>query len=192
MSLFYRLAYRVGFTPWERADVSRGAHFDALLESVPGPGRALDVGCGSGELSIRLARRGWDVTGIDNVPAAVELAMVAAEQAGVDVRFVEGDVTAMADRVGSNYGLIVDFGCFHGLSDSERAAYRRQLDRVSSPDATFLMFAFEPRFRGPLPRGVDLAEIEQIFFGWSVVEEVSVRVGFHSKWYRLVRRRHVP
>ena len=44
----------------------------------------------------------------------------------------------------------------------------------------------------PGPRGVDLAEIEQIFFGWSVVEEVSVRVGFHSKWYRLVRRRHVP
>ena len=50
------------------------------------------------------------------------------------------------------------------------------------------MFAFEPHFRGPLPRGVDLAEIEQIFSGWSVVEEVSVRVGFHAKWYRLVRR----
>ena len=187
MSVFYRLAYRVGFTPWERAAVARGAHFDALLESVPGPGRALDVGCGSGELSIRLARRGWDVTGIDNVPAAIESAAAAADDAGVTVRFVEGDVATMADAVGAGYGLIVDFGCFHGLSDSERAAYRRQLDRVSVSGATFLMFAFEPHFRGPMPRGAGLAEIEQCFAGWSVDEQVSVRTGFSARWYRLVR-----
>lgn len=187
MSILYRVAYRIGFRPWEHADVSRGAHFEALLESVPGAGRALDVGCGGGELSIRLARHGWDVTGIDNVPAAIESATAAAEGAGVEVRFVEGDVTAMADTVGTGYGLIVDFGCFHGLSGSERAAYRRQLDRVSAPHATLLMFAFEPHFRGPLPRGVGSADIEQIFAGWSVEDEVSVRVGFHAKWYRLVR-----
>ncbi|WP_068163143.1 class I SAM-dependent methyltransferase [Rhodococcus phenolicus] len=188
MSWAYRLAYRVGFTPWEHALGPRGAHFDALVETVAGPGRALDVGCGSGELSIRLARRGWDVTGIDNVPAAIETATAAAAAAGVAVRFVEGDVTAMADVVGAGYGLLVDFGCFHGLTGAERAAYRRQVDRVSLPDATLMMFAFEPHFRGPLPRGTDRAEIERIFAGWSVEDEVSVRAGFHAKWYRLVRR----
>ena len=52
MSLFYRLAYRVGFTPWERADVSRGAHFDALLESEPLMAHAVVTALSSSDPSV--------------------------------------------------------------------------------------------------------------------------------------------
>lgn len=38
------------------------------------PGRLLDVGCGDGAFAHAMARRGWDATGIDFSPAALEFA----------------------------------------------------------------------------------------------------------------------
>jgi SAM-dependent methyltransferase len=38
------------------------------------PGRLLDVGCGSGDLTARFRKRGWEVFGVDTAPAAVDLA----------------------------------------------------------------------------------------------------------------------
>ncbi len=53
-------------------------------------GRALDLGCGRGQYSRELARRGWRVVGIDNVPRAVN----AAKRTGVAaIDVVVGDVT---------------------------------------------------------------------------------------------------
>lgn len=46
-------------------------------------GTALDLGCGSGIWSVSLAKRGWDVTGIDVVPKAITRADRRAQEAGV-------------------------------------------------------------------------------------------------------------
>ena len=56
-------------------------------------GTALDVGCGSGIKALRLAQRGWSVTGVDWAEAAVRLANDAAEDRGLDARFFAGDTT---------------------------------------------------------------------------------------------------
>ncbi len=102
MAIFYRLAYLIGFTPWEAAANHPAAakHFAALLdretqERHPPYGAALDLGCGTGGWAIDLARRGWTVTGIDMVPRAIARARRRAAAAGVDVNFVEGDLTAL-------------------------------------------------------------------------------------------------
>ena len=74
----YRLAYAVGFHPWE--DLAEHPPFrDKLLELVaheedgrePPYGGSLDIGTGSAVWGIRLAERGWDVTGIDVVEKAL-------------------------------------------------------------------------------------------------------------------------
>jgi len=51
------------------------------------PGRAVELGCGSGELAIDLARRGWRVTGIDFAPEMIARGRESARSAGVDVDF---------------------------------------------------------------------------------------------------------
>jgi ubiquinone/menaquinone biosynthesis C-methylase UbiE len=51
----------------------------------------LDTGCGTGFLSLELAARGHHVTGIDFVPAMLELAKEKAAKAGAAVRFEETD-----------------------------------------------------------------------------------------------------
>jgi ubiquinone/menaquinone biosynthesis C-methylase UbiE len=56
---------------------------------------ALDVGCGTGILSLELAKRGHKVTGIDFAPAMLALAKEKAVAAHVDIRFDEGDAEAL-------------------------------------------------------------------------------------------------
>jgi hypothetical protein len=64
MSLYYKIAYTIGFTPWENAATHRPAaeQVAALVdreqaERGPPMGQALDPGCGSGYWAIDLAKR---------------------------------------------------------------------------------------------------------------------------------------
>lgn len=75
--------------------------FDDLVSKAGAPATALEVGCGEGELSIRLARRGMRVTGIDIAPDAVAEARRRAEAAGVEINLSAGsiyDLSPASDR----------------------------------------------------------------------------------------------
>lgn len=179
MSLAYRLLYLVGFTPWEqmaRWPVARQIttlfeHEEAGRQPPYGP--ALDLGCGSGIWAVELAKRGWQVTGVDFVPRALRRARKRAADAGVDARFVEGDVTALgAAGIGAGFRLLLDFGCFHDeLTDGQRAAEGREATAVASPGATLLIGAWKPGRRGPLPRGASREDVERAFPVWELIEE---------------------
>ncbi|NQV95467.1 MAG: class I SAM-dependent methyltransferase [Sphingomonadales bacterium] len=98
----YGLAYAVGFHPWEDADTEPGfvAKFEELFGReekgrTPPFGKALDLGCGSAIWGIRLAKRGWEVTGVDNVQKALDRGQARIGKAGVEIRLVNGDVTAL-------------------------------------------------------------------------------------------------
>lgn len=175
--MFYRLAYWLGFTPWERASVTHGHLLAALLDreqaerKVP-YGSALDLGCGSGIWSVELARRGWSVVGVDKVPRALERARDRAQAAGVDVRFVRGSVTALGELgIGSGFQFLLDVGCFHGLNDAQRAAMGREVTALAASGATLLELVWAPARRGPLPRGASRQDLETAFAGWKVIAE---------------------
>jgi len=179
MSLFYKIAFRLGFTPWEQAATHPPAVekismlFDREESGLQSPyGRALDLGCGTGIWSVELASRGWQVTGIDIVPKAVRSARERAREAGVEVRFVEGDITALrAVGVGSGFRFVWDFGTVHGLTQKQREAVGREVSAVTADDATMLMMAWPPGRRGPLPRGASRGDIEADFPDWKVITE---------------------
>ena len=202
MSLFYKIIYRLGFTPWERMpNLPVAGQVSAMLDREengrqPPYGSALDLGCGSGIWSVELAKRGWEVTGIDIVPKALRRARERAREAGVEVRFVEGDVTALrAAGVGSGFRLVLDFGTVHGLSQSQRETVGREVSAVAAADATLLMYAAAPGRRGPLPRGMSREEIEATYPRWKVIDEEAFDTsGFPGafekaapRWYRLRR-----
>lgn len=116
--------YRLGYTPWDQDHVP--AELSALVEdsSALAPGRALDIGCGTGTQAVYVAQQGWQVTGVDIVERALDHTRYRAERAGVTVRWVAGDATRLVDLgLGDEFGLIHDRGCFHDLSHQDRDAY---------------------------------------------------------------------
>ncbi|MBI2186375.1 MAG: class I SAM-dependent methyltransferase [Acidobacteria bacterium] len=166
----FGLMYRIGFTPWEGHALP--VRLRALVDGSAArqPGRALDLGCGTGDTSIYLARHGWDVTGIDFVEAALRKARRKAAAAGVRVRWIRDDVTNVGSHVSPGIRLFADNGCFHALSDDRRAAYVQAVTAAAAADASLVIAAFgeNPRRRGP--RGVDGSEIERRFAeGWRLV-----------------------
>jgi Methyltransferase domain len=174
----YRLAYAIGFHPWE--DLADHPPFaEKLLELVareedgygPPYGPALDVGTGSAVWGVQLAKRGWDVTGIDIVEKALRRARERVDETGVEIRVAHGDVTALREAgVGSGFRLVLDTGTFHGLTDADREAMGKGVSAVAAPDATVLLDCFAPRRRGPLPRGASRGDVERAFPGWKVTD----------------------
>jgi SAM-dependent methyltransferase len=160
----FRIFYRVGFTPWDGHPIAQNLQnlVEGTSDATPLPaGVALDLGCGTGDSSIYLARHGWKVTGVDFVPRALDRAR--AKTADLSVAFVQADVTHLTQAgIGADFQLIVDNGCLHNMSDGDRDAYVREVSAVTAPDALLLILAFLPGGRFGV-RGVDPAEMERRF-----------------------------
>jgi SAM-dependent methyltransferase len=200
----YRLAYAIGFHPWEDAAsdppfLEKASQLFAREERGREPpyGSALDLGTGSGIWGIQLAKRGWQVTGIDLIEKALRRARDRVRKAGVDMRLVHGDVTALrAAGIGSGFRLVLDTGTFHGLNDAQREAMGREVDAIAAPDATVLLLVW-PKRRRPLIRGANRSEIEAAFRGWSVAgiepshfrlpKALALLLRPDEHWYRLRR-----
>lgn len=82
------------------------------------PGRALEIGCGTGGTAIWLAEHGWWVTAIDIAGAAIEKAKAAATEAGVEVDFVRVDATTYQPT--DEYDLVVSTYALPGPGEPTR------------------------------------------------------------------------
>jgi SAM-dependent methyltransferase len=164
MLIPYELMYRLGFAPWERRPVL--STWQRLIEG-PGalsPGRALDVGCGTGRDAIYLAKHGWQVTAVDFAGAAIAKARQRAAGESVQVQWVTGDVSSLAGLgLEPGYTLAYDFGCVQGLADSARQGAAAGITHLAAPGATLLVAAFAPGRRVLLPRGMDEQDVIGLF-----------------------------
>jgi len=181
--LFFELAYLFGFKPWDS-----GVSPPELVELVEGPaalapGRALDLGCGTGTNCAYLLSHGWEVTGVDFVPRAINTARRRAPGA----RLLVGDVTRLGDfGVDGPFDLLLDLGCFHSMPDERRDAYVAEAARVARPAGTLLLFAFGEK--GPGTPVAPEAEIRERFKGSFEVVEVRPGAAFRKQtWYRMIR-----
>jgi SAM-dependent methyltransferase len=121
---------------------------------APDGARVLEVGCGPGRLSIRLARQhGLDVTGLDLDPAMIQRARANADRRGDGDRrrpsFLVGDVASLAfpDR---SFDLVVSTLSMHHWADPRTGL--AEIGRVLRPGARALVWDFRPGVR-PHPLG---------------------------------------
>jgi SAM-dependent methyltransferase len=105
------------------------------------PGRALDLGCGTGTNAIELAKWGWQVTGVDFAKRAVRTARSKAKSAGVNTDFRCADVSKLPGISGP-FDLILDIGCFHSLTPGAKVRYLSNLDRLLSASGSYMLYAF--------------------------------------------------
>jgi SAM-dependent methyltransferase len=167
----YALAYRLGVTPWERYSTDAASSIGILLDREESDrsrplGRALDLGCGRGQFAPELARRGWEVVGVDNVPRAV----AAAERKAVPgASFVVGDATDLESMHLGTFDLFFDVGCLQGLGGEQRLAVGRGVTALARPGATLLVLAFGATALRSVIGGVTRQDVATAFPEWDVV-----------------------
>jgi ubiquinone/menaquinone biosynthesis C-methylase UbiE len=168
--------YAEGIPPWQ---IDRPQpEVIQLLENGKFESPVLDLGCGTGDNTIELARRGLVVKGLDAVPEALERARKKTEQAGLkqSPEFILGDALRLAES-GLKARTLLDCALFHTFSDEERREYIRGLEEVLSPGGRLHILSFsELETRQPGPRRLSLSEITGSFgAGWRVEDSVRCR-----------------
>ena len=147
------------------------------------PGRALDLGCGTGTNAVYLARRGWTAVGVDFAARAIAKARRRARDANVSCTFLVGDVTRLA--VAGPFDLAFDLGCLHSIPMGGRAGYAAGLARVVRSGGTYLLYAFAP---GGPAFGLTREDVRATFADAFDVISVEEGTGRPSAWYTLVKR----
>ncbi|MEW6670105.1 MAG: class I SAM-dependent methyltransferase [Thermodesulfobacteriota bacterium] len=110
----YRKRYKSGDTPW---DVGQ-PDFNLIEVVTQKPVQccmALDIGCGTGDNSIWLARNRFQVVGTDTSDIAIGKAREKASKAGVSCDFMLVDFLKNNIQ-GAPFGFVFDRGCFHSFS----------------------------------------------------------------------------
>jgi SAM-dependent methyltransferase len=182
--LSFELRYRLGRPRWDTGVTPPELRAFVEDEGRP-PGRALDLGCGTGTNVVYLARHRWDATGVDFVPRAIAFARRRAADADIThgTRFLVGDVTRLP-RLGDPFDLVLDIGCLHSIPKTSRTGYARSLLATMRPGATYLLYAFSPPDRLGIGPG-DLATLLSPALSLTSFAEGS---GRPSAWYRFTRR----
>ncbi len=127
---------------WTVRDALLKTRLLALLDAATGA-RVLDLGCGTGTLSLLVAKRWpeWRVTGLDADHDALELARRKAARQGVSLRFERGYAQSLpfAD---ASFELAVSSLMFHHLQPAAKRAALRELRRVLVPGGLLVIADF--------------------------------------------------
>jgi SAM-dependent methyltransferase len=147
----------------------------ALLEEFPPAGPALDLGCGTGVLSLALAGRGLSVLGVDLAASAIAQAQAraaASPELAARPEFRVADGRRPAQLPGP-FGTIVDSGFFHLFGREVRAAFARDLAAALAPGGRYYLLGFAINSPFPnAPRQVLEEELRRLFSsgaGWTML-----------------------
>jgi SAM-dependent methyltransferase len=142
--------YRDGNLPWDTGRPSSELQRVVSRNAIQ-PCRAFEIGCGTGTNSVWLVQQGFEVTGIDLAPLAVEHAERRASAAGVKVHFLAADVLNMPD-LGGGFAFFFDRGCYHAVRRDAPAQYAPAVARQLTAGGRGLILAGnarEPHDPGP-------------------------------------------
>jgi SAM-dependent methyltransferase len=124
---------------------------DLIESGVIGPCKAVDLGCGTGNYAIYLAGRGFQVTGIDISPTAIDIARENAKSKGARCDFIVADVLGDLKEAGGTFDFACDWELLHHIFPEQRTKYVENVSRLLNPKGRYLSVCFSeksPQFGG--------------------------------------------
>jgi SAM-dependent methyltransferase len=136
-----RAMWAMGDYPSAAAQIAEVGLHCVEAAAVTSHDTVLDVACGAGNATIPAAKTGATTTGLDLTPELLEGGKAAADAAGVEIDWVEGDAEQLPFDDGSFDVVISVFGCMFA-PDHKRTA--SELARVLKPGGRLAVCAWTP------------------------------------------------
>jgi cyclopropane fatty-acyl-phospholipid synthase-like methyltransferase len=130
--------------PWNMEDPPE-ALVDLVEKGRIKPCMCIDLGCGTGNYSIYLARNGFDVTGIDISPSAIGIAKENAREKGIRCQFIVSDVLYAGEQIQSTFDFAFDWEVLHHVFPQKRKRYVENVFRLLNPEGTYLSVCFSDK-----------------------------------------------
>jgi len=140
MNWVYEIAYRYFRLPYDNGPAEELVQ---LVESgrIP-PGRAIDLGCGTGRNALFLAQHGCEVIGVDLASAGIAEARRRAKAAGVHMESVVDDLTDLQSVEGS-FDFLVDVGTLDVFPRRLRDLYVKTVLSLTHVGSLFFLSGWE-------------------------------------------------
>jgi SAM-dependent methyltransferase len=171
------------------------------------PCRCIDLGCGTGNHCIYLAKNGFDVTGIDISPSAIGIAKANAREKGGRCHFIVADVLRYDPQIHGTFDFAFDWEVLHHVFPQKRKRYVESVFSLLNPKGIYLSVCFsekDPQFGGKgkyryTPLGTYLYfssehELRRLFNGcFQIAElktiEITGKNASHKANYALMEKR---
>jgi len=152
------------------------------------PCRAIDLGCGAGNYALFLAGAGFDMTGVDISPRAIEIARENAATTGIRCTFLVADLLGDLHEIRDTFEFAYDWEVLHHIFPEDREHYVRNVHRILRPGGKYLSVCFseeDPQFGGSgkfrkTPLGTTLyfsseKELQDLFRPYFAVKSLTTR-----------------
>jgi len=154
---------------WDIGEPQRA--LQQVFQFSPPESPVLEVGCGTGDLSVYLSSLGCDVLGLDFATKAIDESKSKARETDFRVEFKVHDVFSAGD-LDRKFSSVVDCCFFHMFGDESRIQYEQLLKDVLEPGGRIYMLNFAIELPSPnAPRGITGDDINTTFNqGWRLLE----------------------
>jgi len=130
--------------PWN-IEIPPALLVELVASSKVRPGKAIDLGCGTGNYAIFLAAEGYKVTGVDFSPTAIEIAKKNSQRKNVTCDFIVADVVEQLGDFNQTWDFAYDWGLLHHIPPEQRSKYVRNVHHILNPDGKYLSVCFSER-----------------------------------------------
>lgn len=136
--LFFTIQYWLSKPPWDTGITPPEVY--EFLDHHP-PGKALDLGCGTGTNALTISSFGWKTTGVDYIPRAIRAARRKTKRIGLKSKphFLVADVLTF-QPLDELFDLVLDVGCFHSFRGEDVERYVRKVSRILTPGGSLLLY----------------------------------------------------
>jgi len=152
--------YPLETLPWELGKPRR-VLVELVEKGLIQKGKVLDICCGAGTNAVYLAEKGFQVTGIDISPKAIEYAKRKAQKANVKIRLLVENFLNLPFE-DEEFDFVFDMGCFHHVKANDRSTFIKGVHRVLKKKSLYLMVCFSYR-NGPSWNHFTKEHIFQLF-----------------------------
>ena len=190
---FWNARYQAGETGWDLGEPS--PPFLALhRQRVIGPCRVAVPGCGRGLEVAWLAQHGYQVTGIDFAPEAIEASRGLLAAAGLCATLECADLFALPETLEGVFDLILEQTCFCAIDPARRADYVESVARLLAPGGRLVGLFYACKGDNGPPFRTGPEEVRRLFSGAFEIKSLALTHHSHPRrmgeeWLGVLRRR---